>query len=130
VPLPGGSGYGSSKAAMLRLTETLARELERVGSKVLVVALGPGFVRTEMTMLQVTQEAGRRWIPGSGEALDAGKDRPPEDCARSAVELLRILGPELNGRIFDTGADFAAIAKRAAEIKEKNLCVLRAVPLQ
>ena len=33
-PLPGGSAYGSSKAALLRFTETLARELERVGSRV------------------------------------------------------------------------------------------------
>lgn len=124
-PLPGGSAYGSSKAALLRLTDTLARELERAGSPVLCVAMGPGFVRTEMTMLQADTEPGRRWLPGSKEALDAGKSRPPEDCARDSVELLRHLRPEFNGRIFGVGMDFADLARRAGEIQEKDQLVMR-----
>jgi len=41
------SGYATSKAAVLRLTETLARELE--GTNVNVVAVGPGATWTDMT---------------------------------------------------------------------------------
>ncbi|MBI3721121.1 MAG: SDR family oxidoreductase [Fimbriimonas ginsengisoli] len=84
-PLPGGSAYGSSKAALLRFTETLARELERAGSHVLVAAMGPGLVRTEMTQLQADSALGRKWIPSTADCLAQGKSRPPEDCARSTV---------------------------------------------
>jgi len=124
-PLTGGSGYGSSKAALLRLTDTLAAELEKACSKVLVVALGPGFVRTEMTELQATSELARKWIPSSKEALDKGQTRPPEDCAKAAVELLRHINPAFNGRIFQTGMDFTEIAKTLASEKGKNSLLLR-----
>lgn len=125
--LTGGSGYGCSKAALLRLTETAAKELERVGSKVMVVSIGPGFVRTETTQLQADRPEGRFWIPSSKELLDAGKSRPPEDCARSTIQLLTHLVPEFNGRFFGTGDDFAALAARAKVIAEKDLFVLRGV---
>ncbi len=124
-PLPGGSGYGCSKAAMLRLTETLAKELERVGSNVLVFALGPGFVRTAMTELQCTNPRGVEWIPGSKEGLDAGHHRPPQDCAKASVDLIRIACSQLAGRIFSTGADFDAIANHADEIAEQDKHVMR-----
>ncbi len=124
-PLPGGSGYGCSKVALMRLTDGLAKELERVGSSILVFGMGPGFVRTEMTELQVKTPEGRKWIPSSKEAIDAKRDRPPEDCAKSTVELIRIACPELSGRIFGAGTDFAEIAKRTSEIKEKDLFVIR-----
>ena len=125
VPLAGGSGYGSSKAALVRMTEALAKELEREGKRVMCVAMGPGFVHTETTELQRVHPLAIKWIPGSKEALDAGQCRPPEDCAKSSVELLRVLRPEMNGRIFDTGMDFAEVARGAAEMKEKDLRVMR-----
>jgi len=125
VPLPGGSGYGCSKAAVIRLTDTLARELERVGASILVFGMGPGFVRTEMTELQVQTAAGRKWIPSSKEALDAKRDRPPEDCAKATVELIRVACKELSGRIFGADTNFAEIAEQASEIHEKDLYVMR-----
>ncbi len=125
VPLAGGSGYGSSKAALVRFTEAFAKELEREGKGVMCVAMGPGFVHTETTDLQRTSPLGVKWIPSSKEAIEAGECRPPEDCARSSVDLLRVLRPEMNGRIFDTGMDFDAVARGAAEMKEKDLRVMR-----
>ncbi len=125
VPLPGGSGYGCSKAALLRFTDTLAGELAREGHRILVVAMGPGFVRTETTEYQTTNPLGVKWIPSSKEAIDAGDTRPPEDCAKSSVALLRVLSAEMHGRIFDTGMDFDDVARRAKEIKEKDLRVMR-----
>jgi len=127
IPLPGGSGYGCSKAALLRMTDTLAKELARVGSGVLVFGLGPGFVRTEMSELQAVSPAGRKWIPSSKEALDQGRGRPPEDCARSAVELIRVACPALSGRVFATGNDFQRLAARADEIQQGDLLVMRFV---
>lgn len=123
----GSGGYGVSKAALLRFTETLALELQREGSKVLVVAMGPGFVRTEMTELQLSA-AGRKWIPSSVEALEQGKTRPPEDCACATVELLRVINPSFNGKIFSVGMNFQNIAARLAKPDAKDAHLLRMVP--
>jgi NAD(P)-dependent dehydrogenase (short-subunit alcohol dehydrogenase family) len=127
-PLPGGSAYGSSKAALLRFTETLARELERVGSKVLVMAMGPGLVRTEMTELQAESELGRKWIPSTAECIAQGKTRRPDDCAHSTVELLRWIHPGFNGRIFGTGMDFAQVAQRLASADAGDALRMRMIP--
>ncbi len=42
-PNLGGSAYGASKAAIVRFSEGLARELERDGSDVLVFTMFPGW---------------------------------------------------------------------------------------
>ena len=107
--IPGGTGYSCSKVAVARLTELMAREQERVGSPVLVFGMGPGFVRTEMTEMQIQSPAGQKWLPSSKEAVEAGRDRPPEDCARATIELLRAACPALNGRHFGAGTDFAKV---------------------
>lgn len=123
--LTGGSGYGCSKAFLLRLTETLAKELEKEGSNVIVVAIGPGFVHTETTELQRVDPMGVKWIPSSKEALDAGKSRPSEDCAKATVRMLRNITKEMRGRVFEVDTDFDEIARRAKEIAEKDLYVMR-----
>jgi NAD(P)-dependent dehydrogenase (short-subunit alcohol dehydrogenase family) len=123
-PLTGGSSYGSSKTALLRFTDTLAADLEVEQSLVVVFALGPGLVRTEMTELQ-TIPAGQKWIPSTKEILDKNETRPPEDCAQAAVELIRIACPELNGRVFQTGMDFKEVARKITDIKSKEFLTLR-----
>ena len=75
----------------------MAKEQEREGSGVLVFGMGPGFVRTEMTEFQITSAEGRKWLPSSREAVEAGRDRSPEDCARTSVALVRAACPALNG---------------------------------
>ncbi len=107
--IPGGTGYSCSKTAIPRFTELLAKELEVDGSAVLCFAMGPGFVRTEMTEKQITTDAGRKWLPSSAEAVAAKRDRPPEDCARTAVELLKLAHPKMAGRQFGAGQDLAAL---------------------
>jgi len=125
APLPGGSAYGSSKAGLIRFTETLAKELQREGSEVLIFSLGPGYVHTEMTEYQAVHAMGKKWLPGSREALDGGKTSPPELCAKATIQLLKIACPELSGRIFSAGDDFDAIAQQASQIEAKNQRVMR-----
>lgn len=125
APLTGGSGYASSKTALLRMTENLAVELEHEGSNVLAVLMGPGLVRTEMTEHQVNSPMGRKWIPSTATSFEQGKVRPPEACAVSTMELLKHICPAFNGRSFGTGNDFAALAKQAQAIKDQGLRVLR-----
>ena len=47
VPTPGASAYASSKAAVMRLVDTVAAELE--GTGVVVLTVSPGMVPTDMT---------------------------------------------------------------------------------
>ena len=47
VPTPGASAYAASKAAVMRLVDTVAAELDGTGVTVLVVS--PGMVETAMT---------------------------------------------------------------------------------
>ena len=124
-PFPGGSGYACSKTALMRLTDSLAKELERVSSSVLVFGMDPGFVRTSMTEYQLKTPEGRKWMTHVSRGFAQNEDRPPEDCAKATVQLIRIASPELNGRIFDPDKNFAAVAKQASGIEEKDLFVLR-----
>jgi 3-oxoacyl-[acyl-carrier protein] reductase len=125
VPLPGGSGYGSSKACLMRLTEAWAKELERAKSRVMILAIGPGFVHTDTTHLQTTDPLAVKWIPSSKQAIEAGETRPPEDCAKATVRMLQHLSPEMNGRIFEVDTDFERIAAESHRIKEQDLYVMR-----
>ena len=104
--IPGGTGYSCSKVALVRLTELMAKECEHDGYNIFVFTMGPGFVRTEMTEYQIEAEEGRKWLPSSQDSFDRGADRPPEDCARATVELLRIACPQLNGQRFGTGTNW------------------------
>ncbi len=124
-PNQGGSGYGSSKAAVVRFTEGLARELELAGSPVLAFSMNPGFVRSEMTEALVTTDTGRQWQPWVVNALETGDGHADTDCARATLALLAIAGPELNGCAFSVETDFAAIDRDRARIERDRLLVLR-----
>jgi len=124
-PFPGGTGYSCSKAALMRLTDGLAGEMKKIGSSILVLAIGPGLVRTEMTEYQAEVPEGLKWVPSTKEYLDTERDRPAEDCAKAAVELIRIACPQLSGRIFHAEMDYSEIAKRIEEIYREDLFVIR-----
>ena len=66
--------YSASKAAVMRLTENLAVELKEHG--VFAFALRPGFVRTQMSTYQTTEE-GLRWLPDTAQRFKEEKNVPP-----------------------------------------------------
>lgn len=124
-PFPYGSGYASSKAGLMRLTECLAGEVREQG--VTVFALGPGFVRTTMTEYQADSEAGRQWIPSSAEALAKGLDIPPDRAAQMSVQIAHAadrLAP-LTGRLFSVGDDVEAVIAATEDILARNTRTLR-----
>ena len=124
-PLAGASAYGSSKAGQTRLTDTLAAELEAEGhTGVLVFSLSPGFVRTEATERHLNTPAGEKWL-GHGDRFAEGRDRPPEDCARAAVQLVRYACPEWNGRVFSPDDDYTALYADRETIAGDDLRQLR-----
>jgi NAD(P)-dependent dehydrogenase (short-subunit alcohol dehydrogenase family) len=76
---PNVGAYGTSKAALLHLTQQLAGEL---GPRVRVNSVSPGLVRTEMARFV--------WEPGEREVaagLPLGRIGEPEDVARAVVWL-------------------------------------------
>ncbi|MFJ8630273.1 SDR family oxidoreductase [Streptomyces sp. NPDC093568] len=76
---PDVGAYGTSKAALLHLTQQLAGEL---GPKVRVNSVSPGLVRTEMARFV--------WEPGEKEiapGLPLGRIGEPEDVARAVLWL-------------------------------------------
>jgi NAD(P)-dependent dehydrogenase (short-subunit alcohol dehydrogenase family) len=128
-PNPGGSAYGCSKAALLRFTESLAKELEREGSKVLAFCMMPGFVRTEMTEYLIGAPEREEWQGHVRTLMGSDVELPPEACAKAAMKLLSIAGPELNGRIFYADADYGRIDKNKKRIKDENLYVMHLMTL-
>ncbi len=128
-PLPGVSGYGCSKAAVLRLTDTLAAELAKVGSAVKVYAVDPGFNPTEMTYGVAQHENAREWTPFVHQRLSTGEGHQPEECANMSLELVRLAPDVLCGRTIIVGDDIQCMANRGAEIKEGDLRTLRLRPL-
>ncbi len=100
--IPGRTSYCCSKVALNRLTVLLARELQVVGSSVIVFEMGPGLVKTRRTLHEAESLEGRKWNPNTARNFKQGKDRPPEDCARAAVKLIARAGPDLCGKTFST----------------------------
>ena len=113
--IPGGTGYSCSKVGVNRFTELLAKELKHAKSSVLAFIMGPGFVRTEMTEMQIETPEGQKWLPSSKDTVEQGRDRPPEDCARAAVALIRVACPELSGGSFGPDTDFDNVLREAKQ---------------
>ena len=111
-PFPNGSGYGSSKAAVMRLTECLAEELRASGARVSVFAMGPGLVRTALTEYQLRSPEGRKWMSRIETMFEEGRDVPPTRAAALAAELASGRFDRLAGRAFSIGDNLEEILKK------------------
>ncbi|MBN1825070.1 MAG: SDR family oxidoreductase [Candidatus Eisenbacteria bacterium] len=127
-PFPFASAYGSTKAAVMRLTETLTAELKIASAPIQVFALSPGFVRTAMTAPFAETEEGRRWMGRLADRIDRGLDIPPEKAAAMVAAIASGRLDALRGRYMDAQDDSDRIEEMEAgarEIIEKDLRVLR-----
>ena len=126
APLPNGSAYAASKAAVMRLTENLAVELKEHG--VFAFALRPGFVRTQMSTYQTTEE-GLRWLPDTAQRFKEEKNVPPTMAGELAVEFASGRFDALTGRYIRVkdykGDDLDEVEAQIPEILEKDLRTLR-----
>ena len=108
--LPGSTStaYSASKAAVCRLGETLARQLE---GRVPVFFFSPGLVRTEMT---------------EGSFPDDAPWTPPELAPRLVRVLASGRADALTGRyIHAEHDDVEDLIRRAGEIREQDLNAIR-----
>jgi NAD(P)-dependent dehydrogenase (short-subunit alcohol dehydrogenase family) len=122
-PYPHVSSYGCAKAAMVRLTDTLAVETREYN--IHIFAIRPGWVRTAMTEEVLQSEAGQRWLPQARTLFEHGGDVPSERAAQLVVFLASGDGDGLSGRCLSVGDDVAELVRRTEEIQRHDLYVLR-----
>jgi len=89
---PGQTNYAASKAGIIGLSKSLAKELARRGITVNVVA--PGYVKTDMTddLPKAAQEAMQKAIP-------VGKPAAPEDIAAAVLFLASDAASYITGHV-------------------------------
>jgi len=117
------SAYVTSKAALIRFTETVALEASRSG--VSLFSIQPGTVRTAMAQELLDSKEGSRWLPWFQKIFDEGGDVTADPATSLVVFLASGKADELSGRFFAVPEDPAAVVERAAEVKRDDLYALR-----
>ena len=124
------SAYCSSKAAVVRLTETMALEL--AGTDVRVNVLGPGSVHTRMweEILEAGAAAGNRELQERGEMVTSGGGASIDRAAELAVFLASDELGDLNGRLISaTSEDFPFEQETVQRIMASEAFLIRRVEL-
>ncbi len=126
-PVVRGSAYGVSKAALIRLSETLAAETKEQG--IAVFAIDPGTVRTPMNDYMLTAEDVRQRAPGIQQWFQQvyaeGRDTPIERSVDLVLSLASGKADVLSGRFISIKDDLDELVRRAEEIDRNNLYTLR-----
>ncbi len=117
------TGYDSSKAGVVRVTEAIAQEATEHGIKTFVIT--PGAVATEMTRFIRESEEGRKWRPTFDSIFAEGRDVPIGRIVEWCVQLVSGRADALTGRWVSATEDFEQTIQRSGEILTENLNVLR-----
>ncbi len=123
---PFGSSYACSKAAVLRLTDSLAEELHTMGyGRVTVLAFNPGFTRTAMTEAIAASSEAAQWMPMFAERFRSGQVQKPEDAAERLVRFVSQAGPALSGRVFHIDDPLEAILDQQDSLADEDFFLRR-----
>lgn len=122
VSVPYLSAYVTSKAALIRFTETLAFEARPHG--VSIFAMHPGAVHTPMNE-ELLATAGKQWLPWLEYVFQQGQDQTTEPGTSLVLFLASGKADSLSGRLFMVPEDPAELMGRADEIRQKDLYTLR-----
>jgi NAD(P)-dependent dehydrogenase (short-subunit alcohol dehydrogenase family) len=120
---PNGSGYASSKAAIMRFTECLNDTTSAAG--VLAFAVDPGLVRTSMTELQLISEAGRTYLPNIQQLFDDGVNIPPSRAATLIADIAAGRFDMLAGRLLRAVDDRELLEQQMKDIVARDARALR-----
>jgi len=124
------SAYGVSKVAVVRLTETLALELE--GRNIQVNALGPGSIHTQMweELRDSAHTAGDTQLYALGQRVTSGGGASLERAAALAVFLASDASGTLSGRLISAVTDdFPNLPTQIQRIMASDALTLRRVDL-
>jgi NAD(P)-dependent dehydrogenase (short-subunit alcohol dehydrogenase family) len=122
MPVPSATAYCSSKAALIRLTDTLAAETEPHGVR--AFALSPGVVRTRMSE-SLMAAPGSPWLALLKPVFDEGRDIPIERVAQLAVLVGSGRADALSGRVVSARDQPEALARDAEAIRSEDRLVMR-----
>jgi NAD(P)-dependent dehydrogenase (short-subunit alcohol dehydrogenase family) len=120
---PNGSGYASSKAAIMRFTECLNDTT--AGGGVLAFAVDPGLVRTSMTELQLLSQAGRTYLPNIQKLFDDGVNIPPSRAAVLIADIAVGRFDTLAGRLLRAIDDRELLEQEMNDIVARDARALR-----
>ncbi|MDR6290942.1 NAD(P)-dependent dehydrogenase (short-subunit alcohol dehydrogenase family) [Inquilinus ginsengisoli] len=123
VSFPNGSGYASSKAAIMRFTECLNDTLKAAGP--LAFAVDPGLVRTAMTEFQLESASGKAHLPNIADLFDRGVDIPPTRAATLITAIAAGRFDRLAGRMLRGVEDLDELERAIPAIVEHDLRALR-----
>ncbi len=127
-PFPRFSAYSASKAAVVRLTETVAEEVKDYGVR--VNAIAPGAVNTRLldeALEAGEQRVGKEFYAKAREQKDKG-GTPPERAAELAVFLASPAAAGITGRLFSAvWDDWKSLAGRGAELAGSAMYTLRRI---
>ena len=120
-PRPQSSAYAGAKAAVIRLTDSLAADVRPLGVR--VFALHPGGVRTPLTEAILSSDAGQAAYPHwQGLAW-----LPPERAAAVVVALATGEADALAGRYVDASRDLAEQVAAIERSQNPDLFTLRLI---
>jgi NAD(P)-dependent dehydrogenase (short-subunit alcohol dehydrogenase family) len=122
------SAYAASKAALVKLTETLAEETRPHG--VSVFSVDPGLLPIGLGQAALKASAGRetpegrvqRWIR---DQLAAGRGADPEEAARLIIALASGRADRLSGRHLSVTDSLDELRSRIDQIERADLHTLR-----
>ena len=123
------SAYCASKAAVVRLTECLALELD--GTNIHVNALGPGGIHTRLVeeMQEEAAASGSAEIYDQSRIVTSGGGESMQRVAELAVFLASDEAGSLSGRLVSTRDDLPDAPGRIPEIMTSDAYLLRRVGL-
>lgn len=127
MPFANYSAYAASKAAVVRLVESIALEYREAG--IALNAVAPGFVATRMhdATLAAGAAAGAEYLERTRREIGAGGS-PPELGARCACFLLSDEARGINGRIISAvWDDWETLPSRIDEIADTDAFTLRRI---
>ncbi|MDR3376075.1 MAG: short-chain dehydrogenase, partial [Ancalomicrobiaceae bacterium] len=109
--------------AIMRFTECLNDTTKDGG--VLAFAVDPGLVRTAMTELQLTSEAGKAYLPGIQQLFDDGVSVSPALAAELIADLAAGRFDPLSGRLLCGTDDRDGLERDMADLVAQDARALR-----
>jgi NAD(P)-dependent dehydrogenase (short-subunit alcohol dehydrogenase family) len=117
------SAYAAAQAGLVRLVETLDRELR--DSRVRVYAVNPGIVATSLVQNLLDDRDARKWLPRFTETFAEGKEVGPEIVSEMIAWLVDRRPIELSGRVVAAMQSPDFLETRLERVEERDLGVLR-----